>query len=123
MSGNNFLIDTNVALFLLSGNKTVANLINDKQLYISFVTQLELLGYNGISNDEISKVKQFIDECVIIDINSEIKDRVIEIRKKYAIKLPDAIIAATSIYIDAPLLSADKGFKKITALQLILIEE
>lgn len=44
MSGNNFLLDTNIVLYLLSGNTTVAEIIDGTQLYISFVTQLELLG-------------------------------------------------------------------------------
>jgi len=123
MSGSNFLLDTNVALFLLSGNRTIAEILDEKQPYISFITQLELLGYKGISSDETSKIKKFIDECIIIDINSEIKQYVIEIRKKYSIKLPDAIIAATSIFANVPLISADKDFRKITALELLLIEE
>lgn len=45
MSGPNFLIDTNIALYLLSGNTTIAEIINGSQVYISFITQLELLGY------------------------------------------------------------------------------
>jgi predicted nucleic acid-binding protein len=39
-----------------------------------------------------------------------------------SVKLPDAIIAATSLYLDLPLLTADVGFKKIPNLKLILLE-
>jgi len=34
----------------------------------------------------------------------------------------DAIIAATAIYLDLPLLTADTGFEKIPQLKLILLE-
>jgi predicted nucleic acid-binding protein len=38
-------------------------------------------------------------------------------------KLPDSIIAATSLHIEVPLLTADTGFKKISKLTLALFEE
>ncbi|MBQ9620289.1 MAG: hypothetical protein IJR44_07350 [Neisseriaceae bacterium] len=38
------------------------------------------------------------------------------------IKLPDAIIAATVIKNRVPLLTADKGFRQIAELDLILLE-
>lgn len=37
-------------------------------------------------------------------------------------KLPDSIIAATSLVYGLPLISADKGFSKIEELDFILIE-
>lgn len=43
MSGNKFLIDTNIALYLLSGNKTIANILDGADLYLSFISELELL--------------------------------------------------------------------------------
>ena len=42
MSGASFLLDTNVVLYLLSGNKTIADTIDGAQIYVSFVTELEL---------------------------------------------------------------------------------
>ena len=123
MNGRSFLVDTNIVLYLLSGNTTIAEIINGSQLYVSFITQLELLGFKGISAKEQLKVKQFLEECIIIDINEDIKRLTIGIKQKHQIKLPDSIIAATSRYIEVPLLTADKGFRKITKLNLALFEE
>jgi predicted nucleic acid-binding protein len=44
------------------------------------------------------------------------------LKRKYHIKLPDAVIAATCLVFDIPLVTADKGFSKISELDLILIE-
>jgi predicted nucleic acid-binding protein len=52
----------------------------------------------------------------------KIKEQTIQLKKEYNIKLPDAIIAATSIIYKIPLVTADKSFSKIEALDLILIE-
>jgi hypothetical protein len=123
MNGRSFLIDTNIALYLLSGNKTIADIIDGSQLYISFVTELELLGYKVITSREQNNIKLFLKECIIIDINEEIKKLTIQIKQKNQMKLPYSIIAATALFIEIPLLTADKGFKKISKLNLALFEE
>ena len=82
-----------------------------------------MLGYKGITNKEQLEVKQFLNDCIIIDINDEIKMHTIVIKQKHQMKLPDSIIAATSLFIEVPLLTADKGLRKISALNLALFEE
>ena len=49
-------------------------------------------------------------------------EQTIQLKKKYSIKLPDAIIAASCLVYDIPLVTADKGFSKIKELDLVLIE-
>ncbi len=46
----------------------------------------------------------------------------IELRKQYGLKLPDAIIAATSRAAGVPLLTADKQFGKIKEIDCILLQ-
>jgi predicted nucleic acid-binding protein len=123
MSGNSFVLDTNIVLYLLSGSTTVAEIVDGAQTYVSFVTQLELLGYKGISKREQQKVKAFLADCTIVDITEEIKKNTIVIKQKYQIKLPDSIIAATAQFLDVPLLTADKGFSKLTDLNIALYQE
>jgi|GEM_PF-1651400 len=43
MSGNKLFLDTNIIIYFLSGDQTLAELIDEKTIYVSFVTQLELL--------------------------------------------------------------------------------
>ena len=62
-----------------------------------------------------------IDDCWCIEWNAEIKAQTINLRKKYKIKLPDAIIAATAITYELPLVSADQGFSQIEELDFILL--
>ncbi len=52
----------------------------------------------------------------------EIKLKAIQIKQKYKLKLPDAIIAATAICYNLPFLSADSDFKKIKELHLIFLD-
>ena len=69
MNGNILIIDTNIVLYILDGNKELAELINNKEVYVSFVTELELLGFKGISKSEKKTIKSFLGYCTIININ------------------------------------------------------
>lgn len=123
MSGSSILIDTNIAIYLLEGDLSLAEILHGKKLYVSFVTQLELLGYSGITQEQELQIEQMLDYCVIVDINNRIKSEVIKLKRNRSIKLPDCIIAATSLYLDLPLLTADKGFDSIEELDLMLYEK
>ncbi len=119
MNGNNLLLDTNIVLYLLNGEETLIPLLEEKNLFLSFITQLELLGNCNLNFDDHIKIKQFIAECTVIDITPGIKEFTISIRQKYSIKLPDSIIMATSLWLNMPLITADHDFKKIDIADLI----
>ena len=122
MNGHRFLADTNMLIMLVEGNDRVAELFDGCQIFTSFVSELELLSESGLLTKQIKKLEHLLNDCTVIDINLAIKSKTIAIRRKHKIKLPDAIIAATAIILDLPLITADKGFKKIDGLTLILFE-
>ena len=119
MSGKEILVDTNIILHLLKGSEVLVTTLQGKDLYISFITELELLGYRGISKSHEEDVIQLLGYCSIIPMNSAIKDAYIDITRKHQLKLPDALIAASAITLEIPFITEDKGFKKITELDLI----
>ena len=58
----------------------------------------------------------------MVNLNQEIKDLTIEIRKKYKLKLPDSIIAASASYFNAPLFTADSSLTKVELIDIIKYE-
>jgi hypothetical protein len=122
MNGNKLFLDTNIILYLLNGDETLAELLNGRQLYISVITELELLAYKGITVKEEKVIKEFVSQCKTITINSEVKQETIRVRKAYNTKLPDSIIIATALYLDLPLITSDAEFKKVDELTLIHYE-
>ena len=122
MSGSSLLIDTNIALYLLNGDTTIAELLNGRDVHVSFVTELELLGFQDIKEEDRSIIEELLNNCIIVDLNQAIKRITVDLKQKYKLKLPDAIIAATSIYMNLPLISADKDFDRISDLQFIRYE-
>jgi predicted nucleic acid-binding protein len=119
MSGNSIILDTNIALYLLKGDSVIKDFLRDKIFFLSFINELELLSYPSIKSEEIIYIEYFLTECTILEYSKNIKDLTITIRKKYKLKLPDAIIAATAIFFNMPLISADNHFEKINELILI----
>lgn len=83
MNGNSVFLDTNIVLYLLSGDDTVANFLNGKTIYLSFITELELLGFKKLKNEERIRINTLLEDTTIIDINSSIKSLVVELRKSY----------------------------------------
>lgn len=119
MNGNNLLLDTNILIYLLSGESSLVDILFENNCYISFITELELLSFYKSSQDN-EKIQPLLEDLTIIDINSNIKMNVVEIRKKNKLKLPDSIIAATSKYLNIPLLTADLAFEKLNEIDVII---
>jgi len=122
MSGNKLLLDTNAVLSIL-GSENVFSSLEGKELFISFITELELFSYPGLTKKEEKSIKFFLSKVTILDINQGIKAKAIRFRKKYKLKLPDAIICATAASKNMPLISNDKQLKKITALPVVTLSQ
>jgi len=97
-------------------------MISDKDIFISFITELELLSFPRLTDKDEKTIRGLLKNCVITDINPEIKNLTIELRKKSNLKLPDSIIAATAYINKLPLLTADKQFKTLDELDIIIYE-
>lgn len=115
----NILIDTNIALYFLAGDKKLAELLDNTVIHLSFISELELLSYPELKKEEQQGIEKFIEDCVVVDINHRVKRKTVAIRQQSNLKLPDAIIAATAIAEQLPFLSADNDFEKVESLQLI----
>jgi predicted nucleic acid-binding protein len=119
MSGNNILLDTNAIIAVLDGHPVAKEIINHNILHISFITELESLSYQKLTIEDRYLIRNFLDECILLELNTEIKKVTINLRIKYKLKLPDAIIAATANYYQLPLVSADKVFSKVREIETI----
>ncbi len=112
------LSDTNIIIYLLDGDKAIAELFDQNTISISFITELELLSAKIYSKPQKEKIKETILRFKVYEYNNSIKDSCIYFRQNYSLKLPDAIIAATAFTNQIPLLTADKDFSKITEMEI-----
>ncbi|MBC7391394.1 MAG: type II toxin-antitoxin system VapC family toxin, partial [Opitutaceae bacterium] len=102
--------------------KEIADLLNRKEFIISFITELELLSFPFEDKNEYNQIKKLLSECTIIDINSEIKQAVLNLRKLHKLKLPDSIVCATALTLDLPLFTADKQLLNLDLVNIVFYQ-
>jgi predicted nucleic acid-binding protein len=121
MNGIDYLADTNILLYILEQHPNVKDL-SKHTFAVSFVSEIEMLGKKNIAQNEKDIIKKLLADCTIISFNENIKKETIKLKQKYNIKIPDAIIAATSIVSNIPLVTADKDFNKIKTLKVNMVD-
>lgn len=117
-----YLLDTNSVIYFFNGEKKISNLIEKTkdQVYISFITKIEMLCFEIDDKDVKKKIGEFLDEIEVISIDDEIVDQTIKYRKSMKMKVPDAIICATAKVRGLTFVTADKSLtKKLKGIKLI----
>jgi predicted nucleic acid-binding protein len=123
MSGNKYLLDTNAVLYILNGDETLIDFLFEKELFLSVISEMELLSYKNITEKEQQTIKQFLEEFTIIGLDEKVKLEAIQVKKSSSMKLPDSIIAATAIALKLPLVTSVKHFKNVEGLNLLYYEK
>lgn len=115
------LLDSNIIIYSLQPqNENLKKWLEGNSLYISAITQLEVLGYHKITHDEIIFTQRYFSNCEIISIQQNIIEKAIALRQSKSMSLGDAIIAATASLYKFTLVTANtKDFKHIEKLKLV----
>ena len=119
-----YLIDSNVIIGYLAGvipafgMKFISNIV-DQTPHISVISQIEVLRYNDIPENE-AILASFISNSVIHSLSPIVVKHTIELCKRSKIKLPDAVIAATALTENFVLLTRNiSDFKNIVGLKIL----
>ena len=121
MNGTDCIADTNALIYLLSGDPCMRPYLS-KRIGLSVISEMELLSFPEITASEEQRVRLLINDCTVLFLTENIKNKAVILRRTYKIKLPDAIIAATAIENNLQLVTADREFNQITELDLIPIK-
>ena len=114
-----YLLDTNFVInyfkgfFKADAGKFTDSVINNTT-FISVITRMELLSWKSLNPKDEEVIKEFISDSTVFPLEESIINRTILLRKAFAIKLPDAIIAATTLVHDMQLITHNlKDFTNI----------
>ena len=113
-----YLIDSNILIRYFSEKLPdnvmafVANVL-DNSFYISFINRIEVLGYHGLSQENISELEKSFEAATEYKINDHLIQKSIIIARTHNIKTADAIVAATAIENNLILLSNDGRFNRV----------
>lgn len=122
-----FTLDTNAIIYYLKGDVNVSLVIEKafqgaSPLYVSVVTELELLSFSSNTPREIVLIEQLLSVVSIISLDSRLARLAAMLRRKYHLKTPDSIIAATSLFTGTILLTRNtRDFVRISEIVVKMI--
>ena len=79
------MVDTNILIYILKNNLQLASLLDQKKVFVSYITELELLSFSKITSAELEIIKELLINCSIIPYSDELKENIISLRRKYAL--------------------------------------
>ena len=124
-----FTIDTNFLIAYLGGEAGVVLKIQEWRrhhiaLFVSSITQCELLSYPKLTPIEEERILRFLQEnFILIPFDGDYAKIAAGLRrKKSSLKLPDAAIASVALMRNTPLITRNlRDFKKIPNLRIVQI--
>ena len=129
MTNNKYLLDTNICIALLRGNRDIARKIIDLgegACHLSIITLYELMFgayYSKREEQEVPKVKQFVERFPVISLSESVEEHaIIKTRLRSSgilIDEFDLMIAASALAGSYTLVTDNiKHFQRITDLKL-----
>jgi len=122
MNGNNeinmdkirFMLDTNVIIDTLNDDLDLLAFLEtfpNCEIYINPVVAIEVLAKADMSKDEETAARALLDSFKWIEIDKTVCEIAVQIRKTKKLRLPDALIAASAITLNAIVLSNDSHLR------------
>lgn len=128
MKKNKYLLDTNICIALLRGNRDIAQKlisIGEGNCFLSVITLYELMfgAYYSKHEEEIAKVKQFVERFPIVSLLDSAEEYAVVKTQLRSLGLLidefDLLIAATALSGDYVLVTDNvKHFQRITGLEI-----
>lgn len=119
------VFDSNILVYHLNhslppyANEMVAISLEEGAI-VSVVSSIEVLGWPHHTDGTFAQAKKLLDQFQEQSLSSQIVSECINLRRQRTIKLPDAIIAATALHLQIPLVTRNTDdFKNIDNLTLI----
>lgn len=120
-----WLFDSNIIIYRLNDRlspaaELVVSRFLEGQVYVSVISRIEILGWRGHTDESRTMTETLLSYFTEISLNEPIVQATISIRRNNAIRLPDAIIAASALSLGLPLVTRNvQDFEKVEELTLI----
>jgi predicted nucleic acid-binding protein len=120
-----YVLDSNIIIYYLNdvlnelAKQQFKNVVKAGKAHISIITRIEVLGWHHYTEKSLVNTERLLHKIHQHPLNEDIVNSSIQLRQTFPIKVPDAIIAATALYLDMPLMTRNiKDFQKIPLLKL-----
>lgn len=116
------VLDTNAVVSLLAGNRDLSRKLERAEYVgISIITYLEFLAFDGLTDTDRDCFETFCQRVQVEPLSIDeqgLLQQALELRSRYRLKLPDAIIGATVLSRNALLVTNDAHFSGIPTITI-----
>ncbi|OPX59043.1 MAG: PIN domain protein [Methanobacterium sp. PtaB.Bin024] len=119
-----YLIDTNILIYYMADDlpkKEISHIedIIKNSFNISIITKIEFLGWDKHTKEGYRSALKFLSFSNVIPLENHVANLAIKIRRESHVRLPDAVIAASSLHHELILVTRNqKDFKGISGLEI-----
>ena len=119
-----FTLDTNAIIYYLEGEEPATSKIEglfrgEYTIYVSAITEVELLRFSRLSRKEIQQIATFLSLVTIVPVDSVIARLSGAVGRIYGVPLADSIIAATALLTGSEVVTRNvRDFNKVTGLRV-----
>lgn len=115
------LLDTNIVIDACKpAGASLSPWTRHPEAACASITKVEALGFTGISERENEAIREFLEEVLSCALDDEIIEAAVRLRQQRRMKLGDAIIGATALVYQVPLVTRNvDDFRNIPGLQVI----
>jgi len=115
------VLDSNILIDAARpGGERLAPYLADPEACISIVSRIEALGYHLLKDEEDAVIRQSLAGLPELQLDAEIAERGIALRRQRRMKLGDAMIAGTALEYEVPLVTRNvDDFKQVALLDRI----
>jgi len=109
-----FMLDSNVVIDMLNDDLVFSSFLADFpncEVFINPVVVIEVLAKAGMGKDEEAAARALLDSFVWTEIDKAVCEIAVQIRRAKELRLPDALIAASAIALNATVLSNDSHLR------------
>src|SRR5690606_27967632 len=99
--GRLILLDANALIYWAAGK--LPNPPQEAELVTSVICEIEVFGWRRLNHVQERACQEILGQLVVHGISDPIKVKAIKIRRTSSLKLPGAIVAATSAVLEAEL--------------------
>ncbi len=100
-------------------NYSKSTFLNNNHVVTSPIVRIELLSFSSLSDREAEVIEDLLSQFDSIPISRKVENKTIALKRFGKIKLPDAVIAATTLCQEAVLVTRNvRDFKGIAELKL-----
>lgn len=125
MNGSGIVIDTNAIIHFVAGTIPTEALehLRGRSFHVSFITEIEVRSFRKMEPFRDKATTEFLPTCVVHGLSEALKNEAVRLRLAHGLKTPDALIAATAKLKGLPLITGDKGLRRLAdELELIFVQ-